>query len=128
MLEITATTRAEQALCPIRNVLAAINGKWQPLIVFALEDGPLRFSAIKRTVGDVTQRVLTENLRSLERDGYVTRTVEAGPPLAVIYALTPLGEGLAGALKPLVTWAAQAYPAVHRAREMFDRKASAQKY
>lgn len=49
--------------------------KWQVLIVFALGDGPRRFSAIKRIVGDITQRVLTENLRLLERDGYVQRTV-----------------------------------------------------
>jgi len=65
MLQVTATTVEDQALCPIRNVLANVNGIWQPPIVFALEDGALRFSALKRTVGDITQRVLTENLCQL---------------------------------------------------------------
>jgi DNA-binding HxlR family transcriptional regulator len=124
MLRITATTEEDQALCPIRNVLANVNGKWQPLIVFSLEDGPLRFSAIKRTVGDITQRVLTENLRSLERDGYVIRTVNPGPPVEVSYALTQLGTTLLEVLKPLVAWAARSYPAVKRARAEYDRNAS----
>jgi DNA-binding HxlR family transcriptional regulator len=121
MLQITAMTKEEQALCPIRNVLANVSGKWQPLIVFSLEDGPLRFSAMKRPIGDITQRVLTENLRSLERDGYVTRTVNSGPPVEVSYALTPLGTTLLEVLKPLVEWAERSYPAVKRARAEYDR-------
>jgi DNA-binding HxlR family transcriptional regulator len=121
MLQITAMTKEEQALCPIRNVLANVSGKWQPLIVFSLEDGPLRFSAMKRAIGDITQRVLTENLRSLERDGYVTRTVNSGPPVEVSYALTPLGTTLLEVLKPLVEWAERSYPAVKRARAEYDR-------
>jgi DNA-binding HxlR family transcriptional regulator len=121
MLQITAMTKEEQALCPIRNVLANVSGKWQPLIVFSLEDGPLRFSAMKRAIGDITQRVLTENLRSLERDGYVTRTVNSGPPVEVSYALTPLGTTLLEVLKPLVERAERSYPAVKRARAEYDR-------
>ena len=122
MLEITAMTPDAQAQCPIRNVLANINGKWQPLILLSLEDGPLRFSAVKRAIGDITQRVQTQNLRSLERDGYITRTVSAGPPLAVFYELTPLGVSLLAVLKPLVTWAGESYPAVQAARAVFDGK------
>jgi DNA-binding HxlR family transcriptional regulator len=124
MLQITAMTKEEQALCPIRNVLASVSGKWQPLIVFSLENGPLRFSAIKRAIGDITQRVLTENLRSLERDGYVTRTVNSGPPVEVSYALTQLGTTLLEVLKPLVEWAARSYPAVKRARAEYDRSSN----
>ena len=123
MLQVTATTVEDQVLCPIRNVLANVNGKWQPLIVFALEDGPLRFSALKRTVGDITQRVLTENLRSLERDGYLTRTVNPGPPVEVSYELSELGKTLVDALKPLAAWAARSYPAVKKARAAYDRRA-----
>lgn len=124
MFPITATTKEEKALCPIRNVLANINGKWQPLILLALEDGPQRFAAIKRLVGDITQRVLTENLRALQRDGYLTRTVLPGPPLAVSYALTELGFSLVSAMQPLLDWASESYPAVRAAREEYDQEAS----
>lgn len=123
MFPITATTDEEKALCPIRNVLANINGKWQPLILLSLEDGPQRFAAIKRLVGDITQRVLTENLRSLQRDGYLTRTVFPGPPLAVEYELTELGFSLVGAMRPLLDWASSHYPAVREARGRYDREA-----
>jgi DNA-binding HxlR family transcriptional regulator len=122
MLQITATTDEDQELCPIRNVLANVTGKWQLLIVFSLEDEPKRFSAIKRIVGDITQRVLTENLRSLERDGYVRRTVHPGPPVEVSYALTDLGQSLLHVLKQLAEWAAASYPAVRSARIEYDER------
>lgn len=122
MLQITVTNDDEKALCPIRNVLAKINGKWQPLIVLSLEDGSLRFSGVKRAIGDVTQRVLTENLRSLERDGYLNRTVRPGPPVEVYYELTPLGFSLLEVLKPLVIWAGKSFPEVMAARKEFDAR------
>ena len=81
-----------------------------------LTDGPLRFNHIKRAIGDVTQRVLTENLRKLARDGYVTRTVHEEPPLAVTYELTALGQSLVEQLKPFVDWAREVYPQVKEAR------------
>lgn len=125
MFPITANTKEEKALCPIRNVLANINGKWQPLILLSLEDGPQRFGAIKRLVGDITQRVLTENLRSLQRDGHLTRTVLPGPPLAVMYELTELGFSLVSAMQPLLDWASDSYPAVRAARQEYDQEAGA---
>ena len=67
----------------------------------------LRFGGLSRAVGEITQRVLTEYLRRLERDGYLTRRVAAGPPLAVYYALTPLGYQLLTPLKSLVRWAGE---------------------
>lgn len=120
MLPVTITTKHEGDLCPIRNVLAKVTGKWQTLIVLALEDGPLRFGELKRTIGDVTQRVLTENLRSLQRDGYLTRTVHPGPPLAVSYELTDLGTRLLAVLKPMVFFAAENFEQVMAARDTFD--------
>ena len=120
MLPISGATTEQIHNCPIRNVLANLNGKWQPLILLALEDGPLRFNQMKRTIGDVTQRVLTENLRTLERDGYVTRTVQTTSPIRVDYALTELGQSLLGVLKPTVFWAADAYPAVKASRAAYD--------
>jgi DNA-binding HxlR family transcriptional regulator len=120
MLQVTALSKEEAEQCPIRQVLSKVTGKWHVLIVLALEDGTLRFGALKRTVGDITQRVLTENLRSLERDGYLTRTVEAGPPVAVFYELTPLGHKLLTPLKSLVVWAADNHDHIRRSREDFD--------
>lgn len=120
MLQVTAMTKEEVALCPIRNVLTNINGKWQPLILLSLEDGELRFSAIKRTIGDITQRVQTQNLRSLERDGYITRTVDPGPPIAVSYRLTEMGRSLVEVMKPMVAWAAVNHPSVNDARKAYD--------
>ena len=122
MLPITVKSKAEAALCPIRNVLANVNGKWQMLILLALEDESLRFAHLKRTVGDITQRVLTENLRGLEREGYLTRTVDAGPPIAVSYALTPLGLSLVKKIKPLVKWACDSFDDVTEARAQFERR------
>lgn len=119
MLHLTATSRDEGALCPIRSVLAPVTGKWAMLILFALADGSLRFGALRRVIGDVTQRVLTENLRALERDGYLTRHVEPGPPVAVHYALTPLGDALVARLRPLADWAAGAFDSVAANRAAF---------
>lgn len=122
MLQITALTKEDAAHCPIRQVLSKVTGKWQLLIVFALEDGPMRFGALKRGIGDVTQRVLTENLRSLERDGHLTRTVDAGPPVAVSYELTAMGRDLLAHLKPLALWAAQAHGEITLSRAAFDAR------
>lgn len=120
MLPVTAVTKEEVTACPVRQVLSKVTGKWQVLLFLSLEDGPLRFGALKRTVGDITQRVLTENLRSLERDGYVTRTVDPGPPVAVTYALTDMGATYVPHLKGLVAWAAEAHPAVRESRSSYD--------
>ena len=121
MLHVTATSKEEGNQCPVRAVLSKVTGKWQVLIVLALEDGALRFGELKRLIGDITQRVLTENLRSLERDGYLTRTVHPGPPVAVSYELTPLGHRLLAVLKPLVQFAAENFSEVEKARTAFDR-------
>jgi DNA-binding HxlR family transcriptional regulator len=123
MLQITVTTDEESGLCPIRNVLARITGKWQSLILLSLEDGALRFSEVKRTVGDITQRVLTQNLRSLERDGFLTRTVKPGPPVEVSYELTSRGVTLVNVMKPLVLWAEDIFASVKNSRADYDARA-----
>jgi DNA-binding HxlR family transcriptional regulator len=121
MLNVTAQTKEEIESCPVRQVLSKVTGKWQVLLVLALEDGTLRFGELKRTVGDITQRVLTENLRSLERDGYLTRDVDPGPPVAVRYTLTDLGEELLPLLKALTVWAAGRHGDVAQSRAAFDQ-------
>ena len=120
MVKVTALSVKEGEMCPVRQVLSKVVGKWQILILLSLEDGELRFGELKRAVGDITQRVLTENLRGLERDGYLTRSVHAGPPLAVSYALTDLGMENVGYLKPLVAWAENRFEAVKKARQVYD--------
>lgn len=122
MLPITVHSSEQGDECPIRQVLSKVTGKWQILIIFALEDGALRFGEVKRTIGDVTQRVLTQNLRSMERDGYLTRTVHPGPPVAVSYELTEVGHSLVERLKPLAIWAAEVHPTVLDARTAFDER------
>lgn len=122
MLPVTVLSKEEADLCPIRQVLSQVTGKWQMLIALSLEDGGLRFGALKRTLGDVTQRVLTENLRKMERDGYLIRTVDPGPPVAVSYALSDLGRELLQHLKGLAIWAAERHEAVSRNRAGYDAR------
>ncbi len=122
MLQITVTPGTDSGLCPVRNVLAPVSGKWQSLIILCLEDGPLRFNHIKRTLGDISQRVLTENLRALERDGYVIRTVSAGPPVAVSYHLTAMGCDFLAVWKPVAHWAMENFNAVIAARAAYEAK------
>jgi len=124
MLPIGVEGKDQAENCPIRSVLANVSGKWRILILLALEDGPKRFGEVKRCIGDITQRVLTENLRSLQRDGYLTRTVDPGPPIAVTYALAPLGEELASMMKPLVFWSNNHMQQVHAARSVYDNAMS----
>ncbi|MEO0495699.1 MAG: helix-turn-helix domain-containing protein [Actinomycetota bacterium] len=120
MFPLTVPDKIEATRCPIRSVLAKMTGKWQILILFALEDGALRFGQVKRTLGDITQRVLTENLRSLERDGLVSRTVEPGPPVAVYYELTDLGTSFVETYRPVILWANEHLDEVKTTRDDYD--------
>ncbi len=122
MLQITVTTDEETGLCPVRSVLTPVLGKWSTLILLALEDGPQRFSWIKRTIGDVTSRVLTEKLRTLERDGHLTRHVDPGPPVKVRYELTSSGQTLVALYRPLAIWADESFESVKQARAKYDAR------
>ena len=124
MLPITYNDEMKDGSCPIRHVLSQVTGKWRILILMALEDGALRFGETKRAIGEITQRVLTENLRGLEREGYLTRTVIDGPPVAVSYALTERGVDLVERLKPLIYWANSITTDVKRSRASYDKKNS----
>ncbi|MEM1237152.1 MAG: helix-turn-helix domain-containing protein [Pseudomonadota bacterium] len=120
VLTVGVESDAEASNCPIRSVLSNVTGKWRMIVVLALGEGPLRFAELKRGVGDITQRVLTENLRALQRDGYLTRTVDPGPPIAVTYELTPLGQELCAALVPLVKWSNGIMDQVKAARVAYE--------
>lgn len=122
MLPVGVASKAEASNCSIRSILSNVTGKWRMIIILALEDEPKRFGDLKRCIGDITQSVLTENLRGLQRDGYLTRTVDPGPPVAVSYALTPLGVSLLELLKPLVFWSHEQMGEVRQKRMEFDRE------
>ena len=91
--------------CVVDAALDVIGGKWKGMIVYQLLDaGSLRFNALRREVGDITQRMLTKQLRELEEDGLVARTVYAEVPPRVEYRLTPGGEALAPVVAALKVW------------------------
>ena len=90
--------------CPSRQVFDMIGNKWTGLVVTALHDGPARHSELRRRIAGVSQKMLTQSLRDLERDGLVTRTVTASVPVRVDYELTGLGQSLWQVVEPLKAW------------------------
>ncbi|MGF6230746.1 DNA-binding HxlR family transcriptional regulator [Inquilinus ginsengisoli] len=104
----------------ISDVLARIGDKWTVMVVGLLADGPMRFNELRRTIGGISQRMLTLTLRGLERDGLVTRTVFPTIPPRVDYALTDRGQTLIEPLKLLFAWAIEHNAAIERSRQAFD--------
>jgi DNA-binding HxlR family transcriptional regulator len=95
----------ETAQCEhISALLSRVGDKWTVLVVGSLGKGPARFNALRREVGDISQKMLSSTLRSLERDGFVTRTVTPATPPQVEYALTDLGRGLLEPVRALAEW------------------------
>ena len=108
--------------CPIRNVVAHIGDKWSMIVLFALVDGSERFNALKKRIVGVSQRMLTQTLRDLERDGYVSRTVYPEVPVRVEYELTALGKGIVKPLYQLVSWADENHQQINIARDEYDQR------
>ena len=106
--------------CASREVLDLIADKWTVLIIHSIAIETLRHNEIARALGDISQKVLTQGLRKLERNGIITRTIYPVVPPRVEYALTPLGRSLLVALRGLTSWAQGNFPAVVTARERFD--------
>lgn len=106
--------------CPVRDVLSQLGDAWSSLVILILAAGPMRFNALKREIGDVSQRMLAVTLRQLERDGLVSRTVYPTKPPKVEYALTDLGHSLKGRIDGLVSWADDNHAAIRRARVEYD--------
>jgi DNA-binding HxlR family transcriptional regulator len=104
----------------VSDVLARIGDKWSVLVVSKLGAGPLRFNELRRSIGGISQRMLTLTLRGLERDGLITRTVFPTIPPRVDYALTALGRDLLTPVSALGTWAIRNQPKIAHAREQFD--------
>ncbi len=105
------------ATCPSRQVFDMIGNKWVGLIIAALHAGPLRHGQLRTTIAGVSQKMLTQALRELERDGLVTRTVTASVPPRVDYELTSLGQDLWTVIQPLKNWAEQNMATIQSYRE-----------
>src|SRR3954468_2508575 len=90
--------------CGLNATLRIISGKWKPLILFFLRDGPKRYGELKRLIEGVSDKVLIQHLKDLEADRVLARTDYKEVPPRVDYALTPLGRSLAEAIVPLCTW------------------------
>ena len=106
--------------CPVRDVIQIISGKWSSLLMMALAEKPYRFGELRRLVPDISQRMLTQTLHDLQRDGYVRREVFATKPPSVEYRLTDLGRSMFGPLYQLLQWAEFNHGAVRHARAAFD--------
>jgi DNA-binding HxlR family transcriptional regulator len=104
----------------VSDVLARVGDKWSVLDVSRLGAGPMRFNELRRSIGGISQRMLTLTLRGLERDGLLTRTAFATIPPRVDYALTALGRDLLNPVSALGAWAIRNQPKIARAREQFD--------
>lgn len=115
-----ACSSAHPASAVIREVLSRVGDKWSLLIIGTLHDGPLRFTELQRRIDGISHRMLTQTLRSLERDGLVTRRAYPEIPPRVEYSATDLGRSLAEPVLGLVGWAADHHERITDARAAFD--------
>ena len=110
--------------CPSRRLLDRIGDRWTVLLVGALDAGPRRFGELAAEVGGISQKMLTQTLRSLERDGFVSRTAYAVVPPHVEYELTDLGRSLQEPLGALERWAVDNMDVVVTRQDAYDRGAA----
>jgi len=122
---IPSTLHEPQDCRAVSEVLSRIGDKWTVLVVGVLGDGSKRFNEVRRSLGSISQRMLTLTLRGLERDGLVTRTVYPTVPPRVDYALTTLGRSLLEPVNGLGLWARQNRVAIQSARDAFDARQTA---
>ena len=106
--------------CPVRGVLDRISDKWSLLLVMTLATGPTRFNQLRRDVPDISQKMLTQTLRDLQRDGLVARKVYDTKPPSVEYRLTPMGESIIVPFGHLIEWASANHSHIKQARQQYD--------
>ena len=116
----------EEDICPIGEVLDHVAGKWSIGVIVAASDGPIRFTQLERTVQGISRRMLTLNLRKLERDGLLVRTVYPTVPPKVEYQLTPIARELVEAFAMLTGWADRHRGAIAEARREYDLRVEIQ--
>jgi DNA-binding HxlR family transcriptional regulator len=111
------------AECPSRELLNRLSDKWVSLVLVALSPGSLRFSELQRRIDGVSQKMLTQTLRTLQRDGLVSRTVTPSVPIRTDYDLTELGRTLLPIMAAIKVWAEVNIKKVESAREYYDARA-----
>src|SRR5204862_8114753 len=111
---------AYAANCPTRQILDRVGDKWAVLILLLVRDEPMRFNALRRAIEGISQKMLSQVLKSLERDGLIKRRVIATVPVTVEYSITLLGVTLAAAVDPLRDWAEQNLKDVLAAQRRYD--------
>ena len=104
--------------CPIRNILARISDKWSLLVLYALnQESVMRFNALQKSIPDISQKMLTVTLKTLEEDGFVNRKVYAEVPPRVEYSLTDRAQSLLPCINTLIAWAKENMEAIIRDRK-----------
>ncbi len=106
----------------ISRMLARISDKWTMLVVRELGRGPMRFNALRRRIGEISQKMLASTLRDLEENGFVSRTVTPSKPPQVEYALTDLGRDFLRPVRTLANWVIANAAQIEAAREAFERQ------
>jgi DNA-binding HxlR family transcriptional regulator len=109
------------SICGYSKVLDIISNKWTALVIYAMEDGIIRYSDIRRRIEGISKKMLTQTLRQLERDGLVKREITPSVPPIVEYSLTPLGVSLLEPMRALNRWTSQNYVWVEKARASYDQ-------
>jgi DNA-binding HxlR family transcriptional regulator len=120
--EARSAHQARVADCPTNRLLERMGEKWVALIFKELADGPRRYGELAHAIAGASQKMLTETLRRLERDGLVSRTVTPAVPARVDYALTPLGESLLPVMQAVTRWAEQNIEQLDAARVAHDAR------
>ena len=113
-------TRIKETACPVGSAIDAFGGKWKPDIIHHLRQAPRRFNELRRLIPKVTQRMLTQQLRELERDGLVNREQFMEIPPKVVYSLSELGLSLVPVFDILEEWGARNIKKIERARTRYD--------
>ncbi|MDT3429150.1 DNA-binding HxlR family transcriptional regulator [Paenibacillus forsythiae] len=109
------------SVCGYRKVLDIISSKWTALVIYAMEDGIIRYGEIRRRIEGISKKMLTQTLRQLERDGLVKRVITPSVPPIVEYSLTRLGESLLEPMRALNKWTKEHYSLVEQARAAYDQ-------
>jgi DNA-binding HxlR family transcriptional regulator len=107
--------------CPVRPALNAIGGKWKPIIVYHLLEGTKRFGELRKLIPDATRKMLTQQLREMERDGLVARKVYHQVPAKVEYSMTDFGKTLRPIMTELCAWGKQFETRTNRRKKILNR-------
>ncbi|MGY6024912.1 winged helix-turn-helix transcriptional regulator [Streptomyces spinosirectus] len=128
-MAVSGTDSVVEAMCPYRLVLEHVTSRWGVLVLIELLDRPYRFSELRRAIGGygrgVSEKMLTQTLQTLERDGLVHRDAKPVIPPRVDYSLTALGREAAEQVRGLALWTEKRMDAVREAREAYDTRRGA---